>query len=70
MIDLGLNGKRAIVSGAGYVPGRAGHGRRTSQQLAEAGATVACIDMDEERGAGIVAEIKAAGGEAFPCSRT
>jgi NAD(P)-dependent dehydrogenase (short-subunit alcohol dehydrogenase family) len=66
VIDLGLNGKRAVVSGAGYIPGRAGHGRRTSQQLAEAGATVACIDIDEERGAGIVDEIRAAGGDAFP----
>jgi 3-oxoacyl-[acyl-carrier protein] reductase len=65
MIDLGLNGKRAIVSGAGYIPGRAGHGRRTSQRLAEAGATVACIDWDEGRGKGIVAEIEDAGGKAF-----
>ena len=38
MIDLGLAGKRAIVSGAGRVPGRAGHGRRSALNLAEAGA--------------------------------
>ena len=65
MIDLGLTGKRAVVSGAGYIPGRAGHGRRTSLRLAEAGATVACIDIDEGRGKGIVDEITAAGGRAF-----
>jgi len=66
MIDLGLDGKRAIVSGAGYIPGRAGHGRRTAQRLAEAGATVACIDIDEGRAKGIVDEITGAGGKAFP----
>ena len=57
MIDLGLTGKRAIVSGAGYIPGRAGHGRHSSLRLAEAGATVACIDIDEGRGKGIVDEM-------------
>jgi NAD(P)-dependent dehydrogenase (short-subunit alcohol dehydrogenase family) len=66
MIDLGLEGKKAVVSGAGYIPGRAGHGRRTAQRLAEAGATVACIDIDEGRANGIVDEIHAAGGKAFP----
>jgi NAD(P)-dependent dehydrogenase (short-subunit alcohol dehydrogenase family) len=66
MIDLGLEGKRAIVSGAGYIPGRAGHGRQSSLRLAEAGATVACIDIDEGRAKGIVDEITAAGGKAFP----
>ena len=49
MIDLGLTGKRAIVSGAGFIPERAGHGRQSSLKLAEAGATVACIDIDEGR---------------------
>jgi NAD(P)-dependent dehydrogenase (short-subunit alcohol dehydrogenase family) len=66
MIDLGLNGKRAVVSGAGYRPQRAGHGRMTSLTLADAGATVACIDIDEGRAKGIVAEIEQAGGAAFP----
>ncbi len=66
MIDLGLDGRRAVVSGAGYIPGRAGHGRQTSLRLAEAGATVACIDIDEGRAKGIVEEISAAGGKAFP----
>ena len=66
MIDLGLAGKRAVVSGAGYIPGRAGHGRACSLRLATAGAAVACIDIDEGRADGIVAEIKGAGGRAFP----
>ena len=57
MIDLGLDGKGAIVSGAGYIPERAGHGRFSALNLADAGATVACIDIDEGRAHGIVDEI-------------
>ncbi|GAB4674036.1 SDR family NAD(P)-dependent oxidoreductase [Mycobacterium avium] len=63
MIDLGLSGKRAVVSGAGYIPERAGHGRFTSLALAEAGATVACIDIDPNRARDISQEIKDAGAE-------
>lgn len=66
MIDLGLEGKRAVVSGAGYLPTRAGHGRHTSLTLARAGATVACIDIDRGRAEGIAAEIEEEGGKAFP----
>jgi NAD(P)-dependent dehydrogenase (short-subunit alcohol dehydrogenase family) len=66
MIDLGLDGKGAIVSGAGYIPERAGHGRFSALNLADAGATVACIDIDEGRARGIVDEIEARGGKAFP----
>ena len=66
MIDLGLDGKGALVSGAGYLPERAGHGRLTALTLAEAGARVACVDIDAGRAAGIADEIKAAGGAAFP----
>jgi len=66
MIDLGLDGKGAIVSGAGYIPERAGHGRFSALNLAAAGATVACIDIDEGRAHGIVGEIEANGGKAFP----
>ena len=65
MIDLGLEGKGAIVSGAGYIPERAGHGRMTSLKLAEAGATVACVDIDQGRAERIVAEVESAGGKAF-----
>jgi NAD(P)-dependent dehydrogenase (short-subunit alcohol dehydrogenase family) len=66
LIDLGLSGKRAVVSGAGYIPERAGHGRFTALSLAAAGATVACIDIDADRARGIAREIEAAGGKAFP----
>ena len=66
MIDLGLSGKRAVVSGAGYIPERAGHGRLTALRLASAGAAVACVDIDAGRADGIVGEITAAGGTAFP----
>ncbi|MET0144373.1 MAG: SDR family oxidoreductase [Ilumatobacteraceae bacterium] len=64
MIDLGLEGARAIVVGAGFLPERAGHGRGTALRLAAAGATVACIDLDEGRAKQTVAEIEAAGGAA------
>jgi 3-oxoacyl-[acyl-carrier protein] reductase len=66
MIDLGLRGRRAVVSGAGYLPARAGHGRVTAVKLAAAGATLACIDIDEGRAHAVVAEITGAGGTAFP----
>ncbi|MGP0032578.1 MAG: SDR family NAD(P)-dependent oxidoreductase [Acidimicrobiales bacterium] len=66
MIDLGLGGKRAVVSGAGYRPERAGHGRHTTLTLARAGAAVACIDIDQERAESIAAEVTAEGGQAFP----
>ena len=57
MIDFGLSGKRAVVSGAGYLPERAGLGWFTSLALAEAGASVACIDIDKQRANRIVGEI-------------
>ena len=66
MIDLGLSGKRAVVSGAGYIPERAGHGWFTSLALAEAGAAVACIDIDEERAEQVAGEIVRRGGTAIP----
>jgi NAD(P)-dependent dehydrogenase (short-subunit alcohol dehydrogenase family) len=65
MIDLGLSGARAIVVGAGFIPQRAGHGRGSALRLAQAGATVACIDIDEGRAADIVAEIESGGGKAL-----
>lgn len=66
MIDLGLTGKGAIISGAGHIPERAGFGRMSALRLAEAGANLACIDIDEDRAHGIVAEVEAAGGKALP----
>ncbi len=65
MIDLGLEGKRAVVSGAGYLPARAGHGRHTALTLAAAGAHLACIDIDEGRANSIVGEVTDAGGVAY-----
>ena len=65
-IDLGLEGARAVVVGAGYLPHRAGHGRGSALNLAAAGATVACIDINEERANGIAQEIIDKGGKAFP----
>jgi NAD(P)-dependent dehydrogenase (short-subunit alcohol dehydrogenase family) len=66
MIDLGLEGKRAVVAGAGWFRGHAGHGRLTTLRLAEAGAALACVDIDEGRAHEIVAEVQKAGGRAFP----
>jgi NAD(P)-dependent dehydrogenase (short-subunit alcohol dehydrogenase family) len=66
VIDLGLSGKGAVVSGAGYIPERAGHGRSCARKLAEAGASVACIDIDRGRAEGIAAEIREDGGKALP----
>jgi 3-oxoacyl-[acyl-carrier protein] reductase len=66
MNDLGLRGKRAVVAGAGYLPERAGHGRFTALALGEAGATVACVDIDPERAKATADEIVRAGGSAFP----
>jgi 3-oxoacyl-[acyl-carrier protein] reductase len=63
MIDLGLQGKHAVVAGAGYIPARAGHGRAVALRLAEAGASVACVDIDAGRAAGIVSEIEERGGQ-------
>jgi NAD(P)-dependent dehydrogenase (short-subunit alcohol dehydrogenase family) len=66
MISFGLEGKRAFVSGAGWMQERAGHGRASARKLAEAGAVVACVDIDEGRAKGVVDEIHADGGTAFP----
>jgi NAD(P)-dependent dehydrogenase (short-subunit alcohol dehydrogenase family) len=65
MIDLGLEGARAIVVGAGFIREKAGHGRGSALQLARAGATVACIDKDRRRADEIVREITDEGGSAF-----
>ncbi len=65
MIDFGLTDRRAVVVGAGYRPDRAGHGRGSALKLAEAGARLACIDIDPGRAEGIVEEIEAGGGQAL-----
>ena len=70
MIDLGLDGARAVVVGAGFIPIPAGHGRGSALRLAAAGATVACVDMDEGRANEIAAEIRRRAGRPSPWSAT
>jgi len=64
MLELGLAGKRALVAGAGHRPPRPGIGRAAALGLAEAGAKVACVDLDGERAGAVAEEIRASGGEA------
>jgi len=66
MLDLGLTGKRALVAGAGHRPPRPGFGRVVSLKLAQGGARVACLDVDEGRAKATAAEVTEAGGEAVP----
>jgi NAD(P)-dependent dehydrogenase (short-subunit alcohol dehydrogenase family) len=56
-----LAGKTAIVTGAGK-----GIGQAISLRLAREGARVVVSDIDDEAVAGVVAEIRASGGEALP----
>lgn len=65
MVELGLTGARALVAGAGHRPPRPGMGRATALLLAEAGARVACVDLDTGRARAVADEIRAAGGEAM-----
>ena len=60
VVDLGLSGKRVLVAGAGQ-----GIGRATALLLAQAGARVGCMELDERRRAAIVQEVKAGGAEAI-----
>jgi NAD(P)-dependent dehydrogenase (short-subunit alcohol dehydrogenase family) len=55
-----LEGKRAIVTGAG-----SGMGRAAALRFAAEGARVGLIDMDETAAGAVAAEIEAAGGEAL-----
>ena len=65
-IDLGLTGARAAVVGAGHLPHRVGFGRATVLNLARAGATVACIDINTGRAETVAQEVVDLGGNAFP----
>ena len=65
MLEFGLDGRRAIVAGAGHRPPRPGIGRAAAKALAEAGARVVCLDLDAGRAEAVAAEIRAGGGEAI-----
>jgi NAD(P)-dependent dehydrogenase (short-subunit alcohol dehydrogenase family) len=59
VLELGLAGKRAVVAGSGP-----GLGRSCALGLAEAGASVACIDFEEERAQEVASEVRSKGGTA------
>ncbi|HWC29516.1 MAG TPA: SDR family NAD(P)-dependent oxidoreductase [Dehalococcoidia bacterium] len=59
-MDLGINDKRALVTGAS-----SGIGRACAIELAKEGARVCAVARNEQRLGEVVAEIAAAGGEAF-----
>ena len=65
MLELGLEGRRALVAGAGHRPPRPGMGRAAALMLAEGGARVACLDLDVGRATAVAEEIRAGGGEAI-----
>jgi NAD(P)-dependent dehydrogenase (short-subunit alcohol dehydrogenase family) len=54
---FGLDGKVALVTGAG-----SGLGRQFSEVMAEAGADVACADIDEESARATAAVVQGLGG--------
>jgi NAD(P)-dependent dehydrogenase (short-subunit alcohol dehydrogenase family) len=61
-----LQGKTAVIVGAGQTPGPTiGNGRAMSVLFAREGAKVLCVDADLSRAEETVAEINKAGGEAF-----
>ena len=63
-LDLGLDGKVAIVAGGGAAGDGIGNGRAASILLAEAGAKVLVVDLDKALAARTVEMIEARGGEA------
>ena len=61
-----LEGKRAVVVGAGQTPGETvGNGRAAALLFAREGAQVLCVDRQGDRAAETVAMIEAEGGKAF-----
>lgn len=58
-LEAAVGGRTVLVTGSSY-----GIGRATAAQVAEAGATTILVARDEERLAGLVSEIGAAGGTA------
>ena len=63
--DQQLDGKVAIVSGAGALRGGIGNGRAAAILLARAGSRIVAVDRDLERAAETVEMIAAEGGEAL-----
>src|SRR5262249_47866027 len=60
-----LEGKKALVFGAGQLPGRTiGNGKATSIAFAREGAKVFCVDRYKEAAEDTAAEIRTAGGTA------
>jgi 3-oxoacyl-[acyl-carrier protein] reductase len=60
-VDFGLEGKRALITGAGQ-----GVGRAIALMLGSAGAEVLANDYFGERAEAVAAEVRAAGGKAVP----
>ena len=61
MVELGLNGKRVLIAGAGR-----GIGAACARLFAAGGARVACLDSDHGRRDAIVDELRQAGTDAAP----
>ncbi|NLD02185.1 MAG: glucose 1-dehydrogenase [Clostridiales bacterium] len=57
---MNVNGKSVIITGAG-----GGRGSVMAQLLCKNGASVLILDLDEDKGAAVAEEIKAAGGNAW-----
>lgn len=64
-LNFGLEGKVAMVTGAGASGDGIGNGRAAALLLAEAGARVAAVDRDAERAAATVAMIREGGSKAM-----
>jgi NAD(P)-dependent dehydrogenase (short-subunit alcohol dehydrogenase family) len=58
MLDFGLKTKRVLLAGTGQ-----GIGRACALALAEAGARVACVDVDATQARAVATDLQAAGGE-------
>ena len=64
VIDPGLKGKVAIVTGAGAADDGIGNGRAAAMLLAQAGTSVLVVDMDRARADRTVHMIREIGGAA------
>ena len=64
MIDLGLSGKVALVTGGGSRADGIGNGRAAAVLLARAGARVAVVDREQDAAQATVDMISEEGGDA------